>query len=114
MDMVLYSLMKNKINNTPTGQVDNVGGYEIRFVEILPTERDKNTLYFVLGEYKVGDKINIGGKGLDKVVFNDSIIDFGILNGNVFLDKYVNNSPISASFTWKFLLSESMNSTFLK
>lgn len=88
MDMVLYSLVKNKISNTPTGQIDNVGGYEIRFVEILPTKREENTLYFVLGEYKVGDKINIGGKGLEKVVFNDSIIDFGILNGNVFLDKY--------------------------
>ena len=88
MDMALYSLFKNKIANSPTGQVDNVGGYEIRFVNDIPEVREENHLYFVLGESQDGDKINVGGKGLTAIVYGDTMVDYGILNGNVFYDKY--------------------------
>ena len=42
MDMALYSMFKNKIANTPTKQVDNVGGYEIRFVDDIPEVREED------------------------------------------------------------------------
>lgn len=88
MDMVLYSMFKNKIANTPTEQVDSVGGYEIRFVDDIPEVREEGYLYFVLGESEDGDKINVGGKGVVAIVCGDTMIDYGTLNGNVFFDKY--------------------------
>ena len=75
MDMALYSMFKNKIANTPTKQVDNVGGYEIRFVDDIPEVRDEGYLYFVLGESNVGDKIRVGGKGLVAIVCGDTMVD---------------------------------------
>ena len=91
MDMVLYSLFKNKIADTPKGQVDNVNGTEIRFInseDLVTTKREENTLYFVLNDYKEGDKINIGGKGLQCIIFEDQYIDYGILNNNKFFNGY--------------------------
>ena len=88
MDMVLYSMFKNKIANTPTEQVDSVGGYEIRFVDDVPEVREEGYLYFVLGENEDGGKINVGGKGVVAIVYGDVMVDYGTLNGNVFYDKY--------------------------
>ena len=88
MDMALYSMFKNKIASTPTKQVDNVGGYEIRFVDDIPEVREEGYLYFVLGESNDGDKISVGGKGLVAIVCGDTMIDYGVLNENVFFDKY--------------------------
>ena len=91
MDMVLYSLFKNKIANTPKDKVDNVNGTEIRFInseDLSTTEREQDTLYFVLNDYKEGDKINIGGKGVQCVIFNDYYIDYGVLNNNKFFNGY--------------------------
>lgn len=88
MDMVLYSLVKNKIASVPEGKVDNVGGHEIRFVDALPSVLEENTLYIVFGEYKDGDKINIGGKGVSHMAYNGVLIDYGILNGNTFFSGY--------------------------
>lgn len=105
MDMVLYSMFKNKIANTPSNQVDNVGGCEIRFVEDLPNIRESKTLYIVLGDYKDGDKINVGGRGIEKIVFENTIIDYGILNGNVFLNKFDYNRGI----TRKYMISNNGN-----
>ena len=80
MDMALYSLVKNKIKETPKNQVDKVGNYEIRFVnsELEATEQD--TLYFVLGDFSISDKFIVGGKGVVSVIFNGEYIDYGILN----------------------------------
>ena len=94
MDMVLYSLFKNKIANTPTGQVDNVGGYEIRFVDAIPDPREENFIYFVLGEHQDGDKVNVGGKGIKSIVFGDVMVDYGILNGNTFFNGFDYNREI--------------------
>ena len=90
MDMALYSLVKNKIKETPKNQVDKVGNYEIRFVnsELEATEQD--TLYFVLGDFSISDKFIVGGKGVVSVIFNGEYIDYGILNGNMFLNKFDN------------------------
>lgn len=88
MDMILYSLVKDKIANAPKGKIDNVGGHEIRFVDVLPSVLEEDTLYFVLGEYKDGDKINIGGKGISHMAYNGILIDYGILNGNTFFNGY--------------------------
>ena len=94
MDMVLYSMIKKEIDETPKDKVDNVGGYEIRFVDSIPTTRNANTIYFIMGESKDADKIAIGKQGLSNIVIGDHIVDFGMLNGNVFLDRYDDNRDI--------------------
>lgn len=88
MDMVLYSLFKNKISEVPKGKVNSVDGNKIEFVDALPNPLEENTLYFVLGEYNAKDKINIGGRGVQCIVYNDNYIDYGILNGNCFFNGY--------------------------
>ena len=88
MDMVLYSLMKQKIEDAPNTQVDNVGGYELRFVDSIPITRDANTIYIVMGEGRDGDRIVVGKQSVQNILFGDYMIDYGILNGNVFLDRY--------------------------
>lgn len=99
MDMVLYSLVKNKIANKDKGEsnnIDNVGGIEIRFIELkdIAIAIEQNTLYFVLGDYqdkkvyKDGDKINVGGKGVQCIIYNNEYIDYGVLNGNKFFNGY--------------------------
>lgn len=88
MDMVLYSLMKQKIEESPDTQVDNIGGYELRFVDSIPTTRDANTIYIVMGEGQDGDGIVVGKQSVQNILFGDYMIDYGILNGNVFLDRY--------------------------
>lgn len=88
MDMVLYSLIKKEIENTPKDKVDNIEGYEIRFVNDIPETREANTIYFVIGEGQEGDRIFIGQQGISNIIVGDHMIDYGILNGNVFLDRY--------------------------
>ena len=88
MDMALYSLVKNKIKETPKNQVDKVGNYEIRFVNSESEATEQDTLYFVLGDFSISDKFIVGGKGVVSVIFNGEYIDYGILNGNIFLNKF--------------------------
>ena len=88
MDMALYSLVKNKIKETPKNQVDKVGNYEIRFVNSESEAAEQDTLYFVLGDFSISDKFIVGGKGVVSVIFNGEYIDYGILNGNMFLNKF--------------------------
>ena len=88
MDMALYSLVKNKIKETPKNQVDKVGNYEIRFVNSESKATEQDTLYFVLGDFSISDKFIVGGKGVVSVIFNGEYIDYGILNGNMFLNKF--------------------------
>ena len=88
MDMVLYSLFKNKISEVPKDKVNSVDGNKIEFVDVLPNALEENTLYFVLGEYNTKDKINIGGRGVQCIVYNGNYIDYGILNGNRFFNGY--------------------------
>lgn len=88
MDMVLYSLFKNKISEVPKGKVNSVDGNKMEFVDVLPNPLEENTLYFVLGEYNAKDKINIGGRGVQCIVYNGNYIDYGILNGNRFFNGY--------------------------
>ena len=88
MDMALYSLVKNKIKEAPKNQVDKVGNYEIRFVNLESEATLPDTLYFVLGNYNISDKFIVGGKGVVSVIFNGEYIDYGILNENMFLNKF--------------------------
>lgn len=88
MDMVLYSLIQKEIKDFPKDRFVKVGGYEIRFVSEIPKVREENTIYFVMGEGQSEDNIYIGKQGIVNIVFNDYMIDYGILNGNVFLDRY--------------------------
>ena len=88
MDMALYSLVKNKIKEAPKNQVDKVGNYEISFVNSESEATVSDTLYFVLGDFNIGDKFIIGGKGVVSVIFNGVYIDYGILNENMFLNKF--------------------------
>ena len=88
MDMALYSLVKNKIKETPKNQVDKVGNYEIRFVDSESEATVSDTLYFVLGDFNTSDKFIVGGKGVVSVIFNGEYIDYGILNENMFLNKF--------------------------
>ena len=44
MDMVLYSLFKNKISEVPKDKVNNVDGNKIEFVDTLPSSLEENTL----------------------------------------------------------------------
>ena len=90
MDMALYSLVKNKIKEAPKNQVDKVGNYEIRFVNLESEATLPDTLYFVLGNYNISDKFIVGGKGVVSVIFNGEYIDYGILNENMFLNKFDN------------------------
>lgn len=94
MDMVLYSMVKKEIENAPKDKVDNVCGYEIRFVTSVPNQRDTNTIYFVLGQGNNSDGIVIGKQGLSSIVFENNNIDFGVLNGNVFFNRYDDNRGI--------------------
>ncbi len=88
MDMVLYALIKKEIENTPKDKVSSVGGYEISFVNSIPENRGANTIYFVMGEGQEGDRIYIGQQGITNIIVGDHMIDYGILDGNVFLDRY--------------------------
>ena len=88
MDMALYSLVKNKIKEAPKNQVDKVGNYEIRFVNSELEATVPDTLYFVLGDFSISDKFIVGGKGVASVIFNGEYIDYGILNENMFLNKF--------------------------
>ena len=88
MDMVLYSLFKDKISELPKDKVNSVNENKIEFVNALPDLLEENTLYFVLGEYNAKDKINIGGRGVQCIVYNGNYIDYGILNGNRFFNGY--------------------------
>ena len=88
MDMVLYSLIKKEIDNAPLSKVESVDGNKIEFVDALPSNLEKNTLYFVLGEYNGKDKINVGGRGIQCIVYNGEYIDYGILNNNRFFSGY--------------------------
>lgn len=94
MDMVLYTLLKKEIEETPEDKVDNVGGYEIRFVSSIPTTREDNTIYFVIGEGKDDDSIFIGQQGVSNIIIGDYAVDFATLNGTTFLDRYDNNRHI--------------------
>ena len=88
MDMALYSLVKNKIKETDKTKVDKVGNYEIRFVNLESEATMQDTLYFVLGDFNINDKFIVGGKGVVSVIFNGEYIDYGILNENMFLNKF--------------------------
>ena len=88
MDMVLYSLIKKEIDNAPLSKVESVDGNKIEFVDTLPSNLEENTLYFVLGEYNSKDKINVGGRGIQCIVYNGEYIDYGILNNNRFFSGY--------------------------
>ena len=88
MDMVLYSLIKKEIDNAPLSKVESVDGNKIEFVDALPSNLEKNTLYFVLGEYNGKDKINVGGRGIQCIVYNGEYIDYGVLNNNRFFSGY--------------------------
>jgi hypothetical protein len=95
MDMVLYSLLKGKINNTEGNKestVDTVGDYKIEFVTSLPNSRNANTIYFVLREpIRDGifaDKIIVGGKGIQCIAYGNVMLGMGVLNGNTFFDGY--------------------------
>ena len=88
MDMVLYSLIKKEIDNAPLSKVESVDGNKIEFVDTLPSNLEENTLYFVLGEYNGKDKINVGGRGIQCIVYNGEYIDYGILNNNRFFSGY--------------------------
>lgn len=88
MDMVLYSLIKKEIDNAPLSKVESVDGNKIEFVDALPSNLEENTLYFVLGEYNGKDKINVGGRGIQCIVYNSEYIDYGILNNNRFFSGY--------------------------
>ena len=88
MDMVLYSLIKKEIDNAPLSKVESVDGNKIEFVDALPSNLEKNTLYFILGEYNGKDKINVGGRGIQCIVYNGDYIDYGILNNNCFFNGY--------------------------
>ena len=88
MDMALYSLVKNKIKETDKDKVDKVGNYEIRFVDSESKATEQDTLYFVLGDFSISDKFIVGGKGVVSVIFNGEYIDYGILNENMFLNKF--------------------------
>lgn len=88
MDMVLYSLIKKEIDNAPLSKVESVDGNKIEFVDALPSNLEENTLYFVLGEYNGKDKINVGGRGIQCIVYNGEYIDYGILNNNRFFSGY--------------------------
>ena len=88
MDMVLYSLIKKEIHNAPLSKVESVNGNKIEFVDKLSSNLEENTLYFVLGEYNGKDKINVGGRGIQCIVYNGEYIDYGILNNNRFFSGY--------------------------
>lgn len=94
MDMVLYALLKKEMEETPKDKVDNVGGYEIRFVNSIPSLRESNTIYFVMGEGKDTDKIVIGKQGVSHIIFENTVLDYAVLNNSVFLDRYDDNRHI--------------------
>ena len=94
MDMVLYTLLKKEIEETPKDKVDNVGGYEIRFANNIPNTREPNTIYFIIGEGKDGDNIVIGQQGVSHIIFGNEVLDFAVLNNSIFLDRYDDNRHI--------------------
>ena len=87
MDMVLYALIKGKIGNMPQ-DVAKFGEYKIYFVNDIPNIRESNAIYFVIGEGHEGDQIFIGKQGISNIIVGDHMIDYGILNGSIFLDRY--------------------------
>ena len=87
MDMVLYALIKQKMKDK-LPQIDSVGGYEIRIVDALPNTTEENTIYFIIGEGSENDGIVIGKSGLQNIVFNNTMIDYMVLNGNTIMDRY--------------------------
>ena len=87
MDMVLYALIKQKIKDK-LPQMDNVGGYEIRIVDTLPNTTEENTIYFIMGEGSENDGIVIGKSGLQNIAFNNTMVDYMVLNGNIIMDRY--------------------------
>ena len=88
MDMALYSLVKKKIKETDKKQIDKVGDYEICFVNSEKKATEQNTLYFVLGNLNLNDTIIVGHNSIVSIIFNGVYIDYGILNGNIFLNKF--------------------------
>ena len=88
MDMALYSLVKKKIKETDRNKIDKVGNYEIRFVNSEKLATAQNTLYFVLGNVNPNDKIIVGHNSVVSIIYNGIYIDYGILNGNMFLNKF--------------------------
>ena len=59
MDMVLYALIKGKIENMPQDEV-KIGDYKIFFVNEIPSTRESNAIYFVIGNGQENDQIFIG------------------------------------------------------
>ena len=107
MDMMLYSLIKKEIDNAPLTKVESVDGNKIEFVDALPSNLEENTLYFVLGEYNGKDKINVGGRGIQCIVYNGEYIDYGILNNNRFFSGYDFNRG------YERVLKTSTNGTYI-
>ena len=87
MDMVLYALIKGKIENMPQDEV-KIGDYKIFFVNEIPSTRESNAIYFVIGNGQENDQIFIGKQGISNIIVGDHMVDYGVLNGSVFLDRY--------------------------
>ena len=87
MDMVLYALIKGKIENMPQDEV-KIGAYKIFFVNEIPSTRESNAIYFVIGDGQENDQIFIGKQGISNIIVGDHMVDYGVLNGSVFLDRY--------------------------
>ena len=87
MDMVLYALIKGKIENMPQDEV-KIGAYKIFFVNEIPSTRESDAIYFVIGNGQENDQIFIGKQGISNIIVGDHMVDYGVLNGSVFLDRY--------------------------
>ena len=71
MDMVLYALLKGKIDEqtlSSTGKVDKVGDYEIRIVDSIPDVKEENYIYIVTRTAKPKDTMVVGGKGVECIL----------------------------------------------
>jgi hypothetical protein len=91
MDMVLYALLKGKIDEhtlSSTSKVDKVGDYEIRIVDSIPEVRNENYIYIVTRAVKPKDTMVVGGKGVECILCGNTMIGLGVLNGNTFFDGY--------------------------
>lgn len=91
MDMVLYALLKGKIDErslSSTSNVDKVGDYEIRIVGSIPEVREENYIYIVTRTVKPKDTMVVGGKGVECILCGNTMIGLGVLNGNTFFDGY--------------------------
>lgn len=87
MDMVLYALIKGKIENIPQDEV-KIGDYKIFVVNEIPSTRESDAIYIVIGECQENDQIFIGKQGISNIVVGDHMVDYGVLNDSVFLDRY--------------------------